>query len=189
MKKNNTNLILVISIILFTLFIGTFVYLLSVIKNKNVHTGVVVATLGEKILEKENIGVIEKRMVELLATQTKLGGYLVDTSHIDDFVEYLENIGTQNNVELSVNSVNIPKNEKNKVLVNISIIGSFSNVMKTIAIVENASYSININSLYLNKEITTVNDTMTEIVKGKEKVTPITKASWQADISFKVLSL
>lgn len=191
MQKNNTNLILIITIILFVIFTGVFISLLSIIKNKNVHTTAVVTALGEKILEKENIGVIEKRMAELTNTQTKISGYLVNTSRIDSFVEYLENVGTKNNVELSVNSVDTPKNEKNKISVNISVIGNFSDVMKTLATVENSSYNINISSLYLNKEITTINNTTTEIVKGVEKVTvtPVTKASWQADISFKVLSI
>ena len=170
-----------------------FIYLLTTIKNKNKHISSVAATLGERISEKENIGVIEEKMTELKATQQKIGGYIVDTSHIDIFVEYLENVGIDNNVEVKVNSVDKIKTQKNRVQGNLSIIGGFSNTMKTLAALENAPYNIMINSVYINKE-----DSSNYIAKvetpanTKDKILPslpTPKSTWQVDLGFSVLSL
>jgi len=193
MKKNNTNLKLTFSIIILMLISCIFIYLLTTIKNKNKHISSVAATLGERISEKENIGVIEEKMTELKATQQKIGGYIVDTSHIDIFVEYLENVGIDNNVEVKVNSVDKIKTQKNRVQGNLSIIGGFSNTMKTLAALENAPYNIMINSVYINKE-----DSSNYIAKvetpanTKDKILPslpTPKSTWQVDLGFSVLSL
>ena len=58
MKNNNTNIILIVSILLVIIFAGSSVYLFNIIKNKNEHTSVVIATLDNKIKEKQNIGVL-----------------------------------------------------------------------------------------------------------------------------------
>jgi len=201
MKKHNTNLILVASLISLVLFVGIFVYVLNVIKNKNKHTSAVTTTLGELILEQENMGTIEKKMAELQETQKKIGGYLVDTSHVDVFVEYLEGVGVQNNVELKVNSVDKIKNQKNRILGNLSIIGSFSDVMKTIITLENAPYNIIMSSVYINKETFSSPPPSNEVMKIEVKPTtknkvappppppPAPKSTWQVDIGFSVLSL
>lgn len=174
------------------LFSFTFVYLLNVIKNKNKHISAVSITLGKKIAEKENLNVLEKRMTELLDTQKKISSYLVDTSNIDKFVGYLEGIGVNNNVELSVNSVDVVKNEKNKISVNLNIKGNFSNTMKAIVVLENSPYNLIINALYLNKEIVSSNEVIVpnnKVVSNGKEVIPITKYIWQSDISFSVLNL
>jgi len=192
MKKNNTNLILTISIISFIILSVVFVYLLNVIKNKNEHASVVSNTLKNKTIEKGNLDILEKRMTELLDTQKKINSYLVDTSNIDKFVEYLENIGINNNASLSVKSVDFLKNDKNKMVVSLTIRGDFSGVMKTFSILENSPYDIVIDSLYLNKEISQYGDISQQPVNSllkNKKVIISPKSSWQMDISFNVLSL
>ena len=196
MKKNNTNLMLAILIILLIIFSGLFGYLLSVIKNKNNHISAVTSTLAKKKIEKKNIDVLEKKMTELVQTQKDISGYLVDTSNIDRFVEYLESIGVDNSIELSVKSVDIIKNENNKILVNVSTKGSFMNIMKVLLTIENSPYSLNIASLYLNKEIVQTTPVLGEPVKtknskiSKTKVAPLPpKSLWQMDMSFNILTL
>ena len=118
MKRTKNNLILILSILFLIVTVVFFVYFLNVIKNKNKHISAVLTSLEEKKLEKENIKVLEDRMTEIGDTQKRIDGYLVSTSNIDFFVEYLEEIGLNNKVDLSVRSVDVPKNEKNKILVN-----------------------------------------------------------------------
>lgn len=192
MKNKSTNLILVISIIFLMIFSFTFVYLLNVIKNKNNHISAVSITLGKKMAEKENLTVLEKKMTELVETQKKISNYFVDTLNIDKFVEYLESIGADNGVEVSVNSIDMIKNDKTKMSVNLSIKGNFVKTTKTIGILENSPYNIIINSLYFNKEIITSNtiDPVDSKTTDKKKETSSTKDSlWQADINFIVLNL
>lgn len=195
MKKNSINLILCISIALLIIFFSIFVYLINVIKNKNNHISVVSITLGKKIAEKDNLNTLKKKMTELVDTQKTISGYLVDTTNIDIFVGYLETLGLTNNIELSVNSVDIVKNEKNKIFVNLTAKGAFPDSMKMLSLLENSSYNISIVSLYLNKEISS-SSPQTLVSSGKintAKVTPapptLLKSSWQMDIGFNVLSL
>ncbi len=187
MKNNKTNLILILSTSLLVAFIVFFFYFFNVIKNKNKHTSVVISTLTEKISEKEKLSVLEKKMAELGDINKKINNYLVNPSNIDSFVEYLENTGLNNGVELIVKSVEIEKTEKNKILISVYMTGSFSNVIKVISLLENAPYNIKINSLSLMKEIEkNVIDSTAKNIKG---VIPVIKSTWQSSITFSVLSL
>lgn len=188
MKKNKTNLILALSILLLLVLVSFFVYFLQVIKNKNKHISAVNITLQEKIIERDNRSVLQKRILELVSTYNKINEYFVDSSSIDKFVGYLENIGSDNGVDLSVKGVDIPKGEKNKISINININGSFSNVTKVVALLENAPYDISINSLYLNKEIIPVTE-ITPAPANTKIVPPQVKSQWQANVTFIVLSI
>lgn len=183
MKKSNTNLILIFSIILLVLVTSFFVYFLNIIKNKNNHTSAVVIALEKKIADKENINTLKEKMDELLNTNNELGGYIVETSKAYVFVEYLESLGTDNNVELVVDSVEVPKNEKNKILVSLNIIAGFSDTMKVIAILENSPYNITMVSSSINKEIILPDNTQ------KLPTPNPTQFSWQTNLKFNVLSL
>lgn len=187
MKKNNTNLILIISILLFLGVLGGTVYFFKIIKNKNRHISATVNTLENKIKEKENIDVLEKKMAELGDTHKRIGSYLVDTTRIDTFVEYLEKLGTDHNVILLVKSVEVPKGEKNKLTVSIDLKGSFSDVTNIIDLLENAPYNIVLNSLSLNK-VTRQEEGEEADSKNKELL-PKSKFYWQANVSFNVLSI
>lgn len=182
MNKPRTTLVFYMSILTMILAVGAFVFFFKVIKNKNHHTSAVLTTLQNKINRKENIETLEKKIVEVEATREVINSYFVDSNHIDSFINYLEKLGTSVGTELAVKSVEISSSETNTVLGEISIKGSFSDVMKTTALLENIPYQIHITSLYLNKDIQTV----TTEVKGKKVVT--TSSVWQADIAFKVLS-
>ncbi|MFA6393234.1 MAG: hypothetical protein WCW54_04085 [Candidatus Paceibacterota bacterium] len=178
MKKNNTNLILIISITSLVLAFSILIYFLNVIRSKNNYISVAVSTLEKKMNEKENIKFLKDKISELSDTYKKINSYFVDTSSIDTFVVYLEGIGTDNNVDLSVKGVDASRNEKNKISVNLSMKGNFSDIMNVVNILENAPYNITINSLYLNKDIILPNNPIKENI-----------SSWQADVTFNVLSL
>ena len=181
MKRIKINLILIISIICLILFIGIFIYFLNVIKNKNEHTSVVISTLNGKIKDKENINILQKKINELEETNKKIGSYIADTSSIDTFVGSLEKIGVDNNVSLTVNGVDIPKNTKNIISVRLSIKGEFPKIMNTIANLENSPYYMNIISSYINKEIKESTNATNSLIDSNDNL-------WQADLIFSVLS-
>ena len=167
---------------------GGFFYLINVIKNKNKHISAVSATLQEKMDEKDNMVTLEKKIIELGDTRTKISRYLIDTSNIDTFVEYLENLGSSNSIDLMVKSVETLKGEKNKLTFNIEMDGSFPNITKVVSILENSPYSLSVNSLYINK---ITQDSKVETIDPKTKktiTTTNTKSSWQATANFTVLS-
>lgn len=189
MKKNNTNLILIISITFFVLVLSVLIYFLNIIKSKNNYISIAVSTLEKKMNEKENIEFLKDKIAELSDTYAKINSYFVDTASIDTFVVYLERIGTDNNVDLSVKGVDAPRNEKNKISVYLSMKGKFGNIMNVVDILENAPYNITINSLYLNKDTILPNNIINPLDKGKTLPPQESISSWQADITFNVLSL
>lgn len=188
MKKSNTNLILITSIILLVIITGFSIYFLNAIRNKNRHISAVLITLKKKIDDKQNVITLQKKMNELLDTNTKIDSYIVDTSRIDLFVGYLESLGISNNVILSVKSVDVLKNEKNKIFLGLSINGTFTNIMRTIVLLENSPYNMTIVSSYVNKDIVVPVDASNGTNKNSGAL-PVAEPSWQADITFNVLSI
>lgn len=188
MNNKYTNLILAISAMALIVSISFFVYFLNIIKNKNKHTSAVTSTLENKIKEKENIKILEAKMSELEDINNKIGSYVVETSRIDTFVEYLEGLEDSNNIDVLVRGVDIPKNEMNKIIVTVNITGTFSNVMKGVAILENSPYNIIINSLYINKDITKTSSVSDTSLNEKNTVAS-NDPLWVANLSFSALSL
>ena len=187
MNKNNINSILIFSIVILFVLTGGMFLMVTVIKNKNNHTSAVLATLNQKMVEKENLNILEKRMSELGNTRNKIEGYLVDPAGIDTFVEYLEKTGAGNGVDLSVKSVEIPKMENNKISASLYMVGSFNDILKVISLLENAPYDIVITSTYLSKQ--TLSEIALSNISGVSKEKNVAKkTNWQASVTFNVLS-
>lgn len=182
MHKSHTKLIFYLSILTALLALVVAVFFFRVIKNKNEHTSAVLTILENKINKKANISALEKKIAEVEVTREVINSYFVNSSEIDSFIGYLEKLGTSVGTKLEVKSVAISTDEKNTVLGQLSIEGTFANVMQTITLLENIPYQIHITSVYLNKNIQSV----TTEIKGKTIVTE--KSVWQADVSFKILS-
>ncbi|MFA5773560.1 MAG: hypothetical protein WC908_02710 [Candidatus Paceibacterota bacterium] len=185
MKKNQTTLILIFSIIATILAICLFFFLLKVIKNKNQQASVVFTTLEKKIREKENTIMFAEKVAEIKLLQDSVNSYFVDPNRIDIFVGYLEEIGSSVGGEVIVQSIEVPLKTKSIISFKLSILGTFEEVMKTIALLENIPYQIDITQVYLNKDIIQGTQGDVKDVK-KEKVVEI--PTWQADISFNILS-
>lgn len=186
MKKNSTTLILIFSIIATILVICLFVFLLKIIKNKNQHASVVLTTLEGKMKEKENAIIFSRKIAEIKSIQDSVNNHFVDPEKIDSFVGYLEEIGLSLGSEVSVNDIVVPPKTKNIMSFSLSIIGTFQEVMRTITFLENIPYQISITQVYLNKNITQqVKEEIKDIEQKKISEIP----TWQADISFNILSL
>lgn len=186
MKKNYTILILIFSTLATILAICLFIFFLEVIKNKNQHTSVVLTTLGEKMKEKENTIMFAGKIAEIKSLQDSINGHFVDPNKIDSFVGYLEEIGSRLGSEVLVNNIEIPPKTKNIISFNLSIMGTFQEVMRTITFLENIPYQISITQVYLNKN-------MAQSIQGDVKIGAQEKIpkiqTWQADISFNILSI
>lgn len=179
MKKKNTILVLMISLIATLVAVGIFLFVLKVIKNKNEHTSVALVSLQEKIKDKENATIFVSKVEEIKSLREKIGGYFVNPENIDVFVSNLEEIGTQIGSTVEVKGIEIPPKTKNTIIIRLSINGTFDKVINTISLLESLPYQININQMYLNKDI---------VEELKEGETPQTQ-TWQADVSFNILSL
>lgn len=186
MKRKKTILIFIFSIIATILAVCLFIFLLKVIKNKNEHTSVVFTTLEEKVIEKENALMFTKKITEIKSLQDSINSYFVDPNKVDTFVGYLEKIGGNVGGEVTVLSIEVPPKTKNIISFELSIKGTFEEVMKTITLLENIPYQIDITQAYLNKDI--IQGTQGDVKTVPQEKTSGTPA-WQADISFNILSL
>jgi hypothetical protein len=186
MKKNNTILILILSIIATIISILVFIFFLKIIENKNQHASVVLTTLQDKMTQKENSKINASKITETKLIEDTINSYFVDPDRIDTFVSYLEGIGSSFSSIVSVESIEIPQKTKNIISVKLSITGTFEEIMKTIAFLENIPYQVNITQIYLNKN---ANQVSSDNIKAPTQ-TKIPKVTiWQANISFNILSL
>lgn len=195
MKLKKTILILILSTTIFLGVSGLLIFFFNVIKNKNLHTNTTLMTLENKINEKEKEKILKQRISEVENTNQNLKNHYLNPEEIDTFVTYLENMG--NNVNTKIVFKNVEISEKDKMInFKIQITGAFSRVAQAIELLENAPYQINISQVFLNKSISVDSQKNIELNK-QEKIISITEdeneviedSEWQADITFRVLSL
>lgn len=183
MSRKKTTLILIISIITTILAVAVLVLFFRIINNKNIHTSSVLSTLDQKMEEKENIEILQEKIFEIEETRDNLSNHLFNSEFIDTFVSYIEDLGASVGTQISVVGIESIKNEKNLMQIKISSQGSFSNVAKSIALIENMPYQIDIMQIYLNKDLSPSDekDNQTEIKQ-------INGQTWSADITFNIKS-
>lgn len=182
MKKTKTTIIFTLSLIVALLSISVFVFFIKVIQNKNIHIQAVYATLEEKVIQKSQTDVIKKNNDFIKQSQERINSHFVDTTDISVFIGYLESIGTAGGTTLSVDNIENPATDEKIVTVKVSIIGSFSNTMRTIRMLEHIPYKIHFEYIYLNKYIPTQNPT------DLTKKVVIPPSSWETQLSFDVLT-
>jgi hypothetical protein len=182
MKKNRTTSIFIFSIVTAVLVVGLFVFCLRIIKNKNQHTSAVLFALQEKMKEKENATMFAERVSEIQNTKELINSYFVDVNKIDAFVGYLEDIGTNTGASVVVKGIEIAKENKDNISFRLEIVGTFQDVMESVSLLENIPYQVNISQVYLNKNIEQ------SVIETKGKVNALSNPTWQADVSFNILS-
>lgn len=180
MKNKRTTGLLILSIFTTVVVVGSFVFFLRIIKNKNEHTSVVIATLEEKMRQKENAAVFAEKNEEIKSLENFISSHFVDSNKIDEFVSYLENLGSITNAEVSVKGIDVPKDTTGMINFELSIVGAFHEVSETITLLENIPYQVDIIKVYLNKNLKQ---------NTEEETIPSASSTWQADIAFNILSL
>ncbi len=183
MKKDKTNLIFIVSVLISLMLLSFLISFFKVIQNKNRYTSNVLATLSNKIVSRDNDEILTEKFSELKSINNKISNYFIEPEKINLFINYLEELGTNNNTKLVVKNAEIPSNKKDTILVKVSISGTFNNVIKVIYLLENSPFYINLTQAFVNEDIqpTTPDNSKTNIKKSIP--------TWQADVSFSVLSL
>jgi len=183
MKKNFTIPLFIFSIIATVLAVLLFIFFLKVIKNKNEHTGAVLATLSEKMKEKENTIIFAEKVAETKKIQDSVNSYFIDPNKVDIFVDYLEGIGSNFNSTVSVTNIEVPPKSKNTISVRLSVNGKFEDVMKTVSYLENIPYQIEVTELSVNKNVGA------QTQSGSTPPVAQDNLGWEADVYFNILSL
>ena len=183
MYKNRTTLMLIISAIVMVLSLVTLVLFFRIIANKNEHTSRVLTTLAGKIERKKNIDSLTQKIDEVEATKAEVDGHFVDGAKIDSFIDYLEKLGVSAGTDVKVESFVISETNKNLLLVTLYSKGTFTNIMRTLMLIENAPYQIHITSTSLSQQLSSTN-----LDNTTAKKTPPTTSLWQANVSFTILT-
>lgn len=183
MHKNNSVKNLILSIIIMMLSVGTFVYFYKIISNKNKHTQAVFNNLADKMAKKDNIENVNKEIAEVDKLKTTIDGYFVDLTKVDSFIDYLEEIASDINVKVQVESLEPMPKDKNTLSVRVAFDSSFSDVTNTILLLENAPYNIQITKVSFDKRIES--STITDD-KGKEVIEE--NVFWSSNVTFNILA-
>lgn len=180
MIKKNTTLKFILAVFFSLLVISIFIFSLKIIKIKNRNTSTAMMALQEKIKMKEKITMFSDKNTEIKALQNYVDAYFVDTKKIDTFVSYLESLGGEIGSKIIVKEIKVPEKLNDRIEFQLSIIGDFNQVTRTVIILENIPYQINITRVYYNIE-----------TKNKEKddLKILNVPTWQADITFDILKL
>jgi hypothetical protein len=181
MYKNRTNLKLILSVLIMLLSFATLVFFWKIIENKNVHTSKVLATLEDKIVKKSDASDLTKKVSEIDQLKVETKKHFVDSKSIDSFIGYLESLGADANTEVKVEGFDPMSTTKDHLTVRLSAKGTFSNIMRTIMLLENSPYQVHIKKTYINKGSPAVS--LDE--KGNAKYTQTN--TWQLDVTFSVL--
>ena len=182
MKNKNDILILGLSITIALVALAVLIFFFKTIENKNKHTSVVLTTLAEKVKQKENMKSLIEKVQKVSEMSDTINSYFVNGKEVDSFINYLENLGTSAGVELEVQNFDISTTSKDILNVTISTKGNFSNTIKTLILIENAPYKINITKTFLDQSTEFSNPDP----KDPQKQT--NTSFWRSEISFNVLT-
>lgn len=182
MRNKKTTILLIVSIIVAITVVCALVFFLRVIKNKNEHTSVVIATLEDKMRQKENALSFAEKFEEIKLLENHVTNHFVDPNKIDEFVSYLENLSGVTGASVSVKDIRVPEEGDGMMGFKLFIEGSFQGVSRTITLLENIPYQVNITQAYLNKSTP-------QNKNGEKEIQTSTISTWQADVSFDILSL
>src|SRR5574344_232670 len=107
MNKDRITIKLIASVLLAIITVFLFMFVFKIIENKNKHTNATISALELKMIEKENLELMADKISEYEETQSLIDGYFLEKQKADLFVEFLENLGKENNTELTVKSIEI----------------------------------------------------------------------------------
>lgn len=182
MSKNHTNLILFISGVVMLATLATMIFFFKVVENKNKHTSATLVTLANKIVKKENSKVLKDQIDNVALIKETTQKHFVDSSEIDSFIDYLENLGNDSGTEVKVEDFQTSPDNKNILSVKLLSKGSFNNVMKFLVLIENTQYQVYIEKASIDKqpEVSNIDPKTGQPVSSGASV-------WQANVSFNVL--
>ena len=158
MKTNHRHYILLFIAIATTLvsIAGYFFFYQAIIyqAEKSSQSSVNTAQEDEKRQYEKNLKSIYEKSS---ADRSRLGSFVIYQEKIVDFIESVEKIGDDTNTALTLSSVNTdgfsvdPKEPIGHLKAHIESKGSWANVMRVLALIENMPYSMTVNNVRIMK--------------------------------------
>lgn len=122
--------------------------------------------------KEENRSLSERNLIRGTEEERQtLNGYFINSNSIVSFIERLEALGRASNVGMTLSSVDIDKNRKNVLKINLRVSGSFQGIYYLISLIEAMPYEIEVNRFSLSRS---AGQTFTK--------------KWEGETSFELLS-
>ena len=187
MNKKFTIFTLIILAIVAILSIVFVVFIYRDIQKKNEDASLILGSIEQKSVSKEEVNSLVKKNAEAAATEKTINGFFVNKADIVTFVNYMESLGMDSSVEVSVKNVEVVERDKNKISVSLSTRGKYEDTMKLLELLDNAPYYIHITKVFVNREESQTVVATTPTIKGT-KVAVVESPMWNGEISFITLS-
>jgi hypothetical protein len=122
------------------LLLGVYGYLFFMTNAKTEKTTALYLASRQAASDKEKIHALERMLKETEKERARLSEYFVTKTNAVTFIEQIEKIGKNADVDLTVNSVSGETKDSGAIALNFSATGSFSALYRLIALVESMPY-------------------------------------------------
>lgn len=178
-----------IAVLFFSLVvIGSYCYLWVKIVQKNQNVGTLLGEVAALNAEKDLSSYVKERIVETTSMREKLAGYFIPKDGVVPFLNKIQALGAENNLEFKVDSVAIedevsaPDSFEN-VKLNIEVEGTWADLYRFTTLTELMPLRVFADRVNLEMVPLEVSGTF-----GKKKLSE-TNPLWQGKISLRVLKL
>lgn len=185
MRVNHRHHILIfVSVITFLVTASCFLFLYKTVIKQNDKSREALQMLSDENDRKAHEQELTTLYKDMEAERTKISSYVVYEDKIVDFIEAVENIGNTSGNEIVLSTVSteaLPKTSGSLgyISAHVNTSGSFGSIARTLLLLENMSYSIELNNLKLNNQLPSAELS----VKGATR-----KSSWNMSVDIKVLA-
>ncbi len=176
MKIKSHSLLFISSIVGLVVVVGLFVFGMRLINVSTIETSAILGKIDQVTKKNAELNTIKKTITATEEDRAKLAAYFVTDQSIVSFLEYLESLGTLTNTDTSIITVSEDK-ESSTATITLSSIGSYSDTIRFIELLENMPYRMEIERFtFVTKE------------DPADDTEEITNPKWQVDITFRLIS-
>lgn len=175
-KKTKRNIVFM-TIIVITAIVAYVVFFIG-IKNKNENISLIVNKIDSFIEKETKLKSVKKIIEDTESTRRELDTYFVTDNGIVDFIENIEALAEEVEINAEVLSVDINDNNKisETLLLSLEVEGLWSSLFYFISLIEELPFKIDVSKVDIEAVYTNTN-------KSK------TSGSWKGTLNFSVLKL
>jgi hypothetical protein len=170
MKNSLPKIQIALSVIFLLAAVGTFVFLRNITLRNNVEAEKISLENKDKDYAKEELKLLNEFVLSIGEEKAEIESHFVKSSDAVPFLDSLEGIGKTLGIKSEVTNVDIPL-ERDSLIVDVNVSGSFPLIYKFLKLVENSPYETEISTMSLER-------------LGPNSSAPL----WSAKFSIKVLS-
>lgn len=142
MKNQKIKRLLTAFILIDLLILGVYGYLFFTVNSKNKEIAALYAVSHKEASDNERIKELLRTLKETEKERNMLSAYFITKTNAVAFIERIEMIGKNADVNVTINSVADGEKDKSALQLNFSATGNFPNMYHFIALIESTPYKI-----------------------------------------------